>query len=566
VFRFTPFASSALLPEECAPVKQDHLIMPSSPEEKSSLPSPPAFGTCNAVFCALIFWAVSVGLQMHKGAFSADIGADPDEPAHAVTSLMVRDYLAVGLWKGEHPLHFAQRYYDHFPKVALGHYPPSFYLLAGAWLLPWPTKTALMLFIGMLSGVLGSVTAVTGYRCGLDKASAVIVGLWTLLLPITQKLSMLVMSDLLLSTLCLIAAGSFAPFLNKPTAGRALLFGVLASAAILTKASAIALALVPPLSILVMGRWRLCLDWRLWLAPLPVVVTAVPWTLLTMKITQEGMSGQSTAEYFPEAVKFYAGASLYTFGLLILIAALISIARTLPILWSRKRELNTCSVVMGAFGVSMLALYLVSPTGFSSRYFLPLAPLLLIAAAGSFRELRLVWNHRLASCAGIGAGAAASLLLLGPVQPKVASGFGLVADDLIKRSSGGKVLVSSDARGEGSLIAELAFRTTNRCQSSWTIVRSSKFMAASDWIGRDYKAAFTDREDFLSSLRRDRIAWIVEDRDIPADYQQPHHHQLQEWSGAIDRTIEVTSKREGYPKPGSIVLLHIPATEEGGKQ
>ena len=533
--------------------------MPSSPEENPSpSSSQPVFGARNAVLCAVILWAVSVALQMHNGAFSADIGADPDEPAHAVTSLMMRDYLAHGLFKGEHPLRFAQRYYDHFPKVALGHYPPGFYTLSGIWLLPWPTKHALMLFIGLLSGVLGAVSAVTGCRCGLEKGPAFIVGLWVVLMPITQKLSMLVMSDLLLATLCLLATGAFASFLDRPSAGWALLFGVLASAAILTKASAVALALVPPLSIMLLRRWRLLLNWRLWLAPLPVALTALPWTLMTMKITQEGMVGKTVAEYFPEALRFYMSASTDTFGFVIVIAAVFAIVRSVPILWTRGREANTCPVAMAGFGAALVVLYLVSPTGLSSRYLLPLAPLFLIAAAFSLRDLRLFWGNRLAPAVGVGAGAAVSLMLLGPVSPKIASGFGALANDVVTRSSGGKILVSSDARGEGGLIAEMAFRVADRSESPWTIVRSSKFMAASDWIGRDYKTAFASRDEFIAALRREGIAWIVEDKGIPVGFHQPHHQQLEEWCGTMTPAKEFPSKRQGGDEPGSVVLLHVP--------
>ncbi len=532
--------------------------MPSSSEETASPSSSPSFGARQAVLCALILWGLSVVLQWHNGAFTADIGADPDEPAHAVTSLMLRDYYAVGLWRGEHPLHFAQRYYDHFPKVALGHYPPGFYLLAGAWLLPWPTKTALMLFMGLLSGVLGATTAVMGHRCGLDKGAAFVAGVWVVLLPITQKLSMLVMSDLLLATLCLLAAGVFAKFIEKPRAGTALLFGALAAAAILTKASAVSLALVPPLSILFLRRWTLLLNWRLWLAPVPVALTALPWTLMTMKITQEGMQPKSVSEYFPEALRFYADAAVNNFGVIILVLAFITLASSVKKLWLRKNEINICGVALVSFGVALFTLYLVSPTGLSSRYLLPLVPLMLIAAASTLGRVRRVWTLQLAPLTGFGFVTIMALVALGPVPPKVASGFGIIADDLTARSAGAKVLVSSDARGEGSLIAELAFRTRDRSVSTWSVVRSSKFLASSDWIGRDYKTAFANRDDFLAALQRDGITWIVEDRSIPADYHFQHHRQLEEWCAAMSIDKEATAARQGEAKPGTIALLRVP--------
>jgi hypothetical protein len=410
------------------------------------------------------------------------------------------------------------------------------------------------------SGPGGLVAA--AHRCGLNKGSSCFIGFWALVLPITQNLTALVMSDLLLASLCLLAAMAFASFLERPTAGWSTAFGALAAAAILTKASGVALALVPPLSIVLLRRWRLLTNWRLWLAPLPVLVTALPWTLMTMEITQEGMQSKSAAEYLPEAFAFYAHAAGYTFGALILLAAFVAIARALPVLWKRDSTPNTCMVSMGAFCLALLALYLAAPTGLSSRYLLPMVPPLLIAAAFAFRAGRRVWTHPSAEEFCIGIGAACSFIFIFPVHHKVASGFGELAAGLTTRASGGKVLVSSDARGEGSLIAEMAFRTADRCASPWTIVRASKFMASSDWIGRDYQTAFATRENFAAALRREQIQWVIDDRDVPPAYLQKHHQQLREWCGGMTPAAQVQPEREGFAKTGPVLLFDTLALED----
>lgn len=513
----------------------------------------------NVLLSVLVFWIVAVALQIHNGAYQADIGADPDEPAHAVTSLMVRDYLVCGLLHGEHPMHFAQRYYDHFPKVALGHYPPGFYLLAGLWLLPRATPDALMVFMALLAAVFATTSVAAAYRCGLSKASALVVGLWVLILPITQNLTALVMSDLLLGSLCLLATMAFASFLDRPTAGSSLGFGILAAAAILTKASAVALALVP-LSILIMRRWSLMKNWRLWLAPLPVLFTALPWTLMTMKITEEGMQSKSVAEYLPEALVFYAKAAGYSFGWLILLAALVSMVRSVPFVWKRDGKPNALMITMATFSVILLALYHISPTGLSSRYLLPIVPPMLIAAAFSFRELRKVWTNKPAAEFGIGIGAALSFVFIFPEHHKVASGFGEVAADLTAKAKGGMVLVSSDPRGEGSLIAEMAFLIPDRCQSPWTIVRASKFMATSDWSGRGYKTAFASREEFVAALQRDGVQWIVQDNGIPRPYRFEHHQQVDDWCATMKAVTRERSERQLVDGAADVVLFETSVT------
>src|ERR1700686_1788292 len=81
----------------------------------------------------LVFFGATVLLQFLSGAYRAEFSGYPDESAHYVTSLMVRDFI-VSLQYTE-PMQFANDYYLHYPKVALGHWPPFFYALGGIWML-----------------------------------------------------------------------------------------------------------------------------------------------------------------------------------------------------------------------------------------------------------------------------------------------------------------------------------------------------------------------------------------------------------------------------------------------
>ena len=102
-----------------------------------------ALGTgLTCVLFALVF-------QWLNGAWQADLAGDPDEAAHAVTSLMVRDYLTDVAPRN--PLSYAQDYYKHFPKVALGHYPPGYYLISSLVLLPSPRASVLIILQAVFS-------------------------------------------------------------------------------------------------------------------------------------------------------------------------------------------------------------------------------------------------------------------------------------------------------------------------------------------------------------------------------------------------------------------------------
>ena len=77
------------------------------------------------VIAFFVFLAFAASLQALSGAYCADFAGNPDEAAHYVTGVMVRDYLAAVPWQP--PMTFARNFYSHYPIVAIGHWPPMFY-------------------------------------------------------------------------------------------------------------------------------------------------------------------------------------------------------------------------------------------------------------------------------------------------------------------------------------------------------------------------------------------------------------------------------------------------------
>src|SRR5438309_11882614 len=103
-----------------------------------------------------LYFLIVAALQWRTNAFHSELGGSPDEPAHYVTGLLVRDYVAAGLpWN---PLFYAQNFYVHYPKVALGHWPPFFYLVQAAWTLPFtPSRTSVILLMAVLTAIPATV-------------------------------------------------------------------------------------------------------------------------------------------------------------------------------------------------------------------------------------------------------------------------------------------------------------------------------------------------------------------------------------------------------------------------
>lgn len=474
----------------------------------------------------LVFTLGAAAWQWANGVYGKDFSSHPDEGAHVVTGLLLRDYAVKGLPALAHPKRFADGYYERLPKVALGHYPPLFYLVEGAWLSFFRSPATPFIMQAALAGLWAWLIYRVAREVSGQEIPALLCGFAVLALPEVQSAYGMVMSDLLLAVLCLLSTLAFRRFLVCRSGRAALLFGALAAAAALTKASGVLLALVPPLALLLSGNLPLLWNKRLWLAPLPVCLTAIPWTLATYKITQEGMLHQPISQYFKSAVPFYGWALTSVFGwpllVLILLAFGVSIVSRL-----RSQRLSALSSSLWALGLSTLIFYSVTPAGLETRYLLPAVPCLAITL-GVF------------SCApwrglagGKGTMIAATILLVGAVAHRwrhtmpATFGFNEVVAAAAPAILSHTALVSSDAAGEGAIIASMAFALPAGDQGGTKLLRGSKVLATSDWMGRDYSLKYQSPAELLAYLEEEQIRWLFVDDSIPARRSTSHHELAQ---------------------------------------
>ncbi|HSJ03138.1 MAG: hypothetical protein ACAI34_00575 [Verrucomicrobium sp.] len=482
------------------------------------------------LLCWTVLFLVALGLQWRSQAYSSDLGGDPDEAAHAVTSLMVRDYLFQA--PGSHPLRFAEDYYERMPKVALGHYPPGFYALAGLWLAPLVSIKSLLLLQAVLLASLGTLTAWFASRVVSLRLGAA-VGLLVCLAPPIQKLTSLVMSDLLLALVCLVAAIAMAKFVERPGKGAALAFGFAAAAAILIKGSGLMLALVPPLVIAFTGQWRVILRPVLWLAPLPVLLFAFPWQLFSYKFTKEGMSGLTVGRHFQKAFAYYGEAAErnvgWPFAILLGVMLALALVRRL-----RGQLTGATEASLWALLLAGLVLVFTVPAGMSPRYLVPLiAPafavaVLVVASTGHAAQPKL---HGWVGWVAAGT-IAVSLWLTRQVLPTDKNVHGY--SHAVQVMSGAEApveakqawLVCSDARGEGAVIAAAAFDPAVRQRRGLRVLRATKELATMDWLGRDYAPAFADDAALLEHLKKQAVTQVVIDDSVAESARMPYYTQL----------------------------------------
>lgn len=484
---------------------------------------PTSLADCFLLFLVCTF--LILFFQRLNGGFASDLGGDPDEAAHAVTALMVRDYVVDGL--GQPPMQFAQQYYEAFPRVALGHYPPLYYILSVPFLIPRASTSALFLLQALSLAGLATLTYHIGRRL-FPRAQAAAAGIGVIALPLALKLSLHVMSDVLLALLCLWAAILWAWYLRSPSIGRALVWGCVAAGAILTKGSGIGLCLLPPVATLLAGKWRLALTGSWWCSALPVAVLAAPWMLYSTNISKEGMTELSPWQYFLQAVPYHLKAMPAVFGWPLTMLGAAGVVGGLITGW-RRRALLPETASLAGMAVGMTAVLLLVPVGLSTRYMLTLAPATLLAATAA---LDWVQGGRLASMSKVFLIFTCNYLLLPPdsIMRKEVSGF----NEAVLRSGVSSLIVSqqswlvaSDPRGEGAVIAAAAFNCPQRSPSKLTVYRGSKELSSSDWMGRGYHSAFNSTEDLLGHLRRLNITRVFVDLSVPSNLRTAHELLLE---------------------------------------
>lgn len=483
--------------------------------------------------------------QVRSGAYESDFGGHSDEAAHVVTGLMVRDYLAGPVWSGTHPMRYAEEYYERFPKVAIGHYPPGYYLIEGLWLLPSRTATAALLLPAFLTTLTAWIIFMAGWRL-MGFPAALATAVLFPLIHLVQTYTAIVMSDMLLVIWCLLATLAFSRFLTTGSAKWSLAFGLLAAVAILTKGSGLLLALVPPASIILTARWRILLAPKLWLAPLPVLFFAVPWLLMTAGITSEGMSAAPISEYFSEAIPYYFVNWFSVLGTVLAVLVMVAMGWTVM----RVRQSNpfeATEVVLWSLIVAVLVFYCLVPSGLDERYLLPVIPPVLILVFLTLDRIATVVRTKYPVIPSVVLVPAVALLVFwetcAPAE-KVFQGSTRVVSNLLRSTDKPLgLLVCSDTNGEGALVAAAALMAPDRI----VVHRGSKLLSTSDWLGRGYVTNFSTDDEMLTLLGDAEITHVIIDEGVPDSAVWPHQTAIavgiRNQPGSFPSITEVPARR-----------------------
>jgi hypothetical protein len=467
----------------------------------SSLPRPP-LGLPVAALCLL---TVLVS-QWWAGCYTHEAASFPDEPAHLVTGLMVRDYLLTGL--GRHPMRFAEDYYFHYPKVAIGYWPPFFYLVQGVWGLPFSdARLAVMLLQALLASLLGwSVYRflIRWFDVYLSAAAAVLV----VLVPAVLNHSRQVMAEVLMALLVFLATAAYGRYLETVQGRWSLAFGLLALAAVMTKGTGAVLALVPPLAVVFTRRWSLLARPSFWLPALIVLAGAGPWYWLAPGATNEATVLMGGLGRTPQnrwvAVEYMlalAGPVLFALALTGLVERLVRIRQG-------RLPHGVWTAVVALLGGFLVVPSAIPVMAVDRRYFIGvIAALVVLAAAGlAFLLERIPAVWRKPAVAVVFAGVV--MLYYPSYAPRLPLGYAQVARNLVARPDlkDSVFLVVSDSVGEGVLVSEVAMAER---RPGHIVLRGSKVLGRSSWSGRRIELLVKTPEQAMQYLESVPIEILV---------------------------------------------------------
>lgn len=487
------------------------------------------------VLTALMLAAVIALFQCGSGAYQSDFSADEDEAAHVVSSLMVRDYLVHAPFSN--PLRFAEAYYIHYPKVAIGHWPPLFHASEAIWMILFGrSRLALLLFVAANAFALAlAVYAWVKRDCGHVIAA---LSALALLSPLfMQRILYSVEPDMLLGLFAFCAAFCYGEYLEHRRARDVALFGALTCAAMLVHGRGASIAFLPLTAAVLRQGART--SKRLWagLAAAMLALAVLP-SLLGQSYTFTPWRALKQSVDYVTALFVQMGFAVAAVALIGAIAAMRSKNRN-------PRWLAVVALLVGNWVFHSLILVPWMP-----RYQITTVPAIAALFGLGCWEIvtkasRLsVWPRSAVAAAGLAA-AVLTVLDVMPIARKPDLSYHRWVCGGVRSMVS---LVSGDAFHEGAMISEMALCDQNE---EHIVLRASKVLFSGGWSGQRYSLRFTKEQDIAKYLENVRVETIIEQQN----YEMPHDQLL--LTSLRSHPADWQERRESSQPPGTRFFSRI---------
>ena len=472
----------------------------------------------------ILYLVLALFGRVQAGAELGDFGGFEDEPAHMVTSVMMREYATS--FDPAHPIRFIEDYYLHYPKVASGHWPPVLHFTLGSIMIPLGVDRFSLLLGSCLVAALAAWSVRLLARQSMPMPLPGLLGLLFLALPMVQNLSAAPMTELLVAALGAIAVYWFSRYLKSGKASQARWFGIFAALAVLTKGNGVGLVLLPILAPMMTGRWNRMITRGTIFSGILVGIVGIGWYARFMGFSQTTWSASHEGlwRYGLDAAEFYSSEIFLILGSLT--AGLACIGMVVGFLDRNSRDMTACLL---AWLMGLYSCYLFIPTGIEARHLSATFPVWLVfAGRGALWLCRsLGWSPRVLGLP------AAALVMLGiglqgyaPTQSEH-RGFRDAVELVLSHDTLDEApwLIASDANGEGLAVAEAVLQDPGH--ERLQVLRSSKVLAEDDWLGNDYSMLYSNGEELGAFLRRVPVAVVFLDLSAWRKHWFPHHDLLQ---------------------------------------
>ncbi len=492
-------------------------------------------------------------LQWLAGCYHTELSGFPDEPAHLITGLMVRDYVVSGIKVP--PMQFAENYYLHYPKVGFGIWPPLFHFTEGAWfLIVPPSRASAFALQALITALLAATLAFTALRM-FGWILAVAAGAAFVAVPTVQTYTGMVMADNLMALLAFWAMLAFVAYVKDRRMSRAILFGALVGLALMTKSNAACLAILPVVSLVLLRRYRYLYSLQLIVAGLVALAIALPWQLLVIRLWTGTVTAHSYSwEYGLHMLAVHAAMYLTIPGVVVGAFAVLGFVDKVVLPYLR----HTIEPLWASNTGLLVALFLfgLAPLPPEPRYHVAsIASMALFAAAGvnwlatrrwgallPRPESHLAW--RKFTLVAVGAGVFAVTTFA--IPKRVGYGFTEVARAVTSNPDlhDSVLLVSSAGFGEGIFIPEIALL---EARPTHYVLRASKILSTSRWDSDSYELLYPTPEAMMTYLQSIPVRLLVMDNTPGLNNSPPHHRMLNQMIELYkDRWVPVGT----YPASG----------------
>lgn len=537
------------------------MVLPRLEKESSERPSSRASSKVwQLVAVCMLFWMLAAALQWRAGVFAVEFGGHPDEAAHYVTGVMLRDYIAGGHFAS--PRAYVEQFYAHYPKIGLFMWPPFFHGTEAIWDLIFnPSKPSALLLEALLTALLAtSIYWLVRRQYSVPMAFA--AGALFVLLPLVQISTQTVMADGLVALLVFWATIAMIRYLESERTRYAVLFGVFAALALATKPNGVALVLLPPIAIVITGRYYLLKRPGLYYAAAIALAFGIPWDALSYKLMAPTMGPPPVLSPLQrlQPVVFYGRILIADFGWALLPFCVIGIILFLARL---RRGERTDFTSAGA--LALLLSVWIFHSGVSireARYMVSAMPAMILFSVAGFD-----WVVRRVPTASVSVPARAAVLGAIVVMLVIAQqsfdvprkpywGLDQAAQFLLanKDYKGAGFLIVGDAKQEGAFVSEVVMHDD---RPDHFVLRSSKVLVDSTWFGTNYKYLYPTAEGLRDFLDHAPISAVVLYTKPP----EPNADAAEQSEYALQKTVAETLASDANWRPAEGFQSHSEGVE-----